>query len=385
MMTIGLRLPNRPRTMCARRFLILILVLTLIVVAGAFAIFQFGQDILVKSATPRGHFEAPPAETRPDYVDAASWIARPDLPAPGNPAFWRPADWPPPTLAPLPAAVFYVHPTTYLERDRWNALLREDGQTEARARLFVQSQASAFNGVGEIWAPRYRQAAYGAFLLDGRDAAQALDFAYGDVLAAFDRFIAEAAPGRPIILAGHSQGSLHLLRLLADRRDALKGRLVAAYVVGWPVSTTADLPATGLAACKDAASSGCVASWQSFGEPANPSLVLGAWEKSQGRSGPRRRVDMVCTDPIGGNNEGGSPPANNPGTLIPDGDLSNASLKAGQVGGRCDKGILLIGGAIPPLGPYVLPGNNYHVYDYALFWGAVRRDAARRLAAWQAR
>ena len=32
---------------------------------------------------------------------------------------------------------------------------------------------------------------------------------------------------------------------------------------------------------------------------------------------------------------------------------------------------------------YVLPGNNYHVYDYALFWGAVRRDAERRLAAWR--
>ena len=32
---------------------------------------------------------------------------------------------------------------------------------------------------------------------------------------------------------------------------------------------------------------------------------------------------------------------------------------------------------------FVLPGNNYHVYDYALFWGAIRRDAERRLAAWQ--
>jgi hypothetical protein len=30
----------------------------------------------------------------------------------------------------------------------------------------------------------------------------------------------------------------------------------------------------------------------------------------------------------------------------------------------------------------VMPGNNYHVYDYALFWGAIRRDAERRLAAW---
>jgi hypothetical protein len=32
----------------------------------------------------------------------------------------------------------------------------------------------------------------------------------------------------------------------------------------------------------------------------------------------------------------------------------------------------------------VLPGNNYHVYDYALFWDAIRADAVRREQAWQA-
>jgi len=33
----------------------------------------------------------------------------------------------------------------------------------------------------------------------------------------------------------------------------------------------------------------------------------------------------------------------------------------------------------------VLPGNNYHVYDYALFWAAIREDAQRRTANWLAR
>jgi len=31
-------------------------------------------------------------------------------------------------------------------------------------------------------------------------------------------------------------------------------------------------------------------------------------------------------------------------------------------------------------GFYVLPGNNYHVFDYALFWANLRADAAARLA-----
>ncbi len=57
----------------------------------------------------------------------------------------------------------------------------------------------------------------------------------------------------------------------------------------------------------------------------------------------------------------------------------------GQVGARCDRGLLILEGSIPLLGPYVLPGNNYHVYDYALFWDAVRADALRREQAWQAR
>ena len=37
------------------------------------------------------------------------------------------------------------------------------------------------------------------------------------------------------------------------------------------------------------------------------------------------------------------------------------------------------------MGQYVLPGNNYHVFDYSLFWANIRADAARRLAAFRAR
>ncbi len=68
---------------------------------------------------------------------------------------------------------------------------------------------------------------------------------------------------------------------------------------------------------------------------------------------------------------------------MPTGDFQSASIVPGEVGAHCDDGLLKIDGAIPSLGPYVLPGNNYHVYDYALFWGAVRRDAEQRLAAWR--
>ena len=40
---------------------------------------------------------------------------------------------------------------------------------------------------------------------------------------------------------------------------------------------------------------------------------------------------------------------------------------------------------LPDLPGYVLPGNNYHVFDYALFWSNIRADAAARLAAFTQR
>jgi len=367
--------------MCARRFLFIIFILTLLLVAAAVAMFQFGNRVLIKSAIPKGHYVAP-GEGAPDYALESSWLARPGLAA--DPSRWLPDGFTS-EVELGQAAIFYIHPTTYLERDRWNATLDGNAASAGRDRLFVRSQASAFNLAGEIWAPRYRQAAFGAFLLDSKDAQHALDLAYGDVLAAFDRFVSEAGV-RPIILAGHSQGALHLTRLLRDRiaGKPLASRVGAAYVAGWPISTTVDLPALGLPACETAQQSGCILSWMSFGEPANPDLVLESYQDSAGfAGGKRRRKDMLCTNPITGTRNGSANPDGNPGTLVPTADLLSASLVPGRVGANCDKGLLILNGAIPPLGPYVLPGNNYHVYDYALFWGAIRNDAKRRLDSWQ--
>jgi len=367
--------------MCARRFLIAVFVLTLLAVAGAVAIFQFGDRVLLRSAVPRGNFTAPAAASGPNYAQPASWIARPGLADDSS-------RWLPEGAVDSPggnAAVFYVHPTTYLERDRWNAPLEPGAATEARTRLFVQSQASALTGGGRVWAPRYRQAAYGAFLLDSEDAQAALDLAYRDVAAAFDQFLREN-PSGPIILAGHSQGALHLERLLQDKvaGKPVAKRVVAAYVVGWPVSTTADLPALGLPPCRAPGEAGCILSWMSFGDPANPDLILDQWQKSKGlNGGDRRQRDMLCVNPISGSEGGAAPAAANPGTLAPKIDLASAALLRGSVGAHCEKGLLIVDGTIPPLGSYVLPGNNYHVYDYALFWGAIRADAERRLAAWR--
>ena len=367
--------------MCARRFLAVVFILTLIVVTGAFAIFQWGGDALLKEATPKGHFQAASAGSGPNYADNSSWVARPGMA--NDPALWLPDGVSRSSSG--NAAIFFIHPTTYLESDRWNAPLQAGGDTAFRTNLFVQGEASAFNGVGQVWAPHYRQAAFGSFLLDNADAEEALDFAYQDVSAAFDQFVNEAGD-KPIILAGHSQGALHLIRLLREKvaGKPIAKRLVAAYVVGWPIDTQSDLPAIGLPACQAPTGAGCVLSWMSFREPANPSLILDQWKRTHGFTGGQRKpADILCVNPITGIENGSAPASANPGTIVPASNFVSASVAQGQVGAHCDKGLLIIDGNIPALGPYVLPGNNYHVYDYPLFWGAIRRDAERRLGAWR--
>ncbi|MEO7410407.1 MAG: DUF3089 domain-containing protein [Sphingomicrobium sp.] len=369
--------------MLARRFLGCVFLLIILAVIAAFLFYQFGASLLVKQATPQGHFQAPPpTDTGPDYASNANWLAKPGIS--NDPALWRPTGFTEPDPITIGAATFYIHPTTYLERDRWNAPLLPDASSEARTQLFVRSQASAFNLDTQVWAPRYRQAAFGAFLLKSADASNALDLAYRDVLKAFDVFLAAQPADKPLILAGHSQGALHLSRLLADRRDVLKNRLVAAYVVGWPLSATADLPLMNRSACAAPGETGCILSWQSFAEPANPALVMDSWVGTKASNGiVRQRRDMVCVNPLTGTAGGAAPPSANLGTLLPSADFATATVAPGQVGARCEDGLLLVDGALPTVGGFVLPGNNYHPFDYALFWGSIRADVERRLAAFR--
>jgi hypothetical protein len=93
---------------------------------------------------------------------------------------------------------------------------------------------------------------------------------------------------------------------------------------------------------------------------------------------------MLCVNPLTGTQGADAPASASLGTLVPNADLNAGTLTKPGVPARCDvRGFLLVGGAPPALGPYVLPGNNYHVYDYALFWANVRADAEARLAGWE--
>lgn len=377
-----------------RKFLYGIVIALLLVLAVLFALRLYGEDLTRMALVPSVEFTGQEALDANAYADPGMWFSRPGMGAPVDPARWQPAyreglPQPPPAAQaapPAPFAVFFVHPTSYYESARWNAPL-DDAQSQDFARIFVRGLGSAFNQASEIWAPRYRQATFGAFLTDSPDSRAAIDAAYQDVAQAFDLFVASVDPQTPIVLAGHSQGAVHVLRLLREKvaGTPLLGRVAAVYPVGWPISVTHDLPALPLPACAAPGQPACLSSWVSFANDPDPAMMLEIYGASPGFDGqPRGNSPILCVNPLTGSANAAAGMAANLGTLVPSGDLTTGDLVAGAVPAACNgQGLLMIGDP-PEMGAHVLPGNNYHIYDIPLFWANLRADVVARVAAWQA-
>jgi hypothetical protein len=198
-------------------------------------------------SSPDQPFSAATAPPAPDYALPGAWAAWPGRPSKADAVPAGASAAIDPTKA--GADVFFIHPTTYLANQKWNAAYDEPGRASQGVDTGVlANQASVFNACCRIYAPRYRQATFIAFIKDTPDGEAAIDLGYQDVLRAFDYYIAHENHGRPFIIASHSQGSLHALRLLQERvvGTPLAKRLVAAYVVGG--FTPTDIEAAGLGA-----------------------------------------------------------------------------------------------------------------------------------------
>ncbi|MGL6043157.1 MAG: DUF3089 domain-containing protein, partial [Sandaracinobacteroides sp.] len=161
---------------------------------------------------------------------------------------------------------------------------------------------------------------------------------------------------------------------------SLSKRVVAAYVVGWPVALPQDLQRTRMPACIAPEQSGCIASWQSYAADGELVTALKGFEVIEDISGtPLGTRPMLCLNPLSGSAAAAGPERNS-------GMLAGEALVARQVGARCDpRGLLLIEPVPDDIGPFVLPGGNFHAYDYALFWANIRSDIEARLSDFGAR
>lgn len=141
-------------------------------------------------------------------------------------------------VAPNPDAevdCFYVYPTVNYDPEPGNTeILFPHPEAEV---AILSWQAAQYRGVCRLFAPLYHQMSlitYTAFF-NVVETTEYFEWAYSDVVEAFEYYMRNLNEGRDFVLIGHSQGSLMLINLLEDRFDddeALRGQLVSAVLMG---------------------------------------------------------------------------------------------------------------------------------------------------------
>ncbi|MFZ2870102.1 DUF3089 domain-containing protein [Zavarzinia sp.] len=367
---------------------VILIVFAVLILLG-FAAYRYRFDLLAFMVTPSGGFDAARVPPAPDYRRAETWLALPDHQDAADevPAGAIPGD----NQGRAPADIFYIHPTTYVDPAGWNAAWSDPAAAELAGQL---TQASVFNGCCRVFAPHYRQATLAAFADESRvEGRAALKVAYGDVEAAFRQYLAAYGGDRPFILAGHSQGSLLLQRLLATviaPDPALRARLVAAYAVGYPLPLDQfDGPLAPLRPCASSGMTGCVLTWISFVRAGDPDFYRRRAEiwnpASISGFSPVAGRPILCVNPISFRMDDVLIPreANRGGTVHSMISGGPEPLTRGLVDAQCVDGILRISEPEPfVFRAILLPGQDYHVYDYALFWQDMRLDAIARVNAY---
>jgi hypothetical protein len=362
----------------------------LVVVAGAAAFLyrdQIGMMMAFGRLKPTMTFAEATPPAAPDYTQPQGWAALPDR---EDAADVVPSSDVQDVQSTAAVDVFFVHPTTFFGTAGWNQAL-DDASTNQLTDMFVlRGQASAFNSCCRIYAPRYRQATIFSFMDSSGSGSEALQLAYGDVERAFDYYIEHYNQGRPFILAGHSQGSVHVRTLLEKRitRTPLRNLLVAAYPIGFSIDRELMARAVpDVSVCEAPEQIGCVVSWNSVGPNATP------W------GDPRQNI---CVNPVTWRTDGAAAEASlnlggvaYPGTF--EGTLADVKgvpqefvdakpvLEPGLADAQCVDGMLRIQEihsqhyAARPMGR-----DNYHVYDYNLFHMNLRKNVELRVATYLA-
>ncbi|TGK05435.1 DUF3089 domain-containing protein [Leptospira langatensis] len=324
----------------------------------AFLCVQFGCLFLLR---PRKDFQESKSLMPPDYTNLDFWAAHPDKK--------DPADEVPPSSSykdrqkEAQADTFFIHPTTLLARPKyWNGDLNDASLNERTNQGTIRTQASAFNDCCRVYAPRYRQAALIVFMENTPEGQQALDLAYEDVKAAFLYYMRTWNRGRPFIIASHSQGTRHSVRLIKEviASSEYKKNLIAAYSIGFPYKPEE----IGLPVCKSEKETGCAINWNSY-----------EWGNSPKRLSERYDPSTVCVNPLTWKkDEEYAPKSMNLGSITHKFD----KVILGAADAKCDKGALWVHKPEMRGFPSLGKDDSLHLVDFHMFYGNIRKNARDR-------
>ena len=291
-----------------------------------------------------------------DYSDAENWMFYENK---NDPKEILPKNYKNENDSLYDVSVFYVHPTTLYDGTSWNADT-SFFKNNKLLRLCLENQASVFAGITKLYAPHYREMHIYSYT-DTVNGYKAFDVAYQDVLQAFKRFINEN-PSNPIIIAAHSQGTNHAVRLINDYislDSVLKKRLVLSYLIGMNVGKN-ELQ---IDVCNSAYETDCFLSWRSFNESYYPKT----W---------RYGSNISSVNPISFSTDSiWSTKVQHMGILMPNQKIRfkktiSASNHLGMLWVKFPNNIIF----------NRFKSNNYHRADYNLYWMNMRENLKQRLS-----
>ncbi len=310
------------------------------------------------------HFDSSKIPTEPDYKALKNWAALPQIKdfSDSIPKHFRAKS----RGFEGKVDVFFIHPTTFTHKPKnsyqWNADVEDIELNLKTDKTTILNQASAFNGSCNVYAPRYRQAHYYSFLTDNpNDKEAALGVAYSDVRKAFLYYLEHWNQGKPIIIASHSQGTVHAKKLLKEFFDGqpLQKKLIQAYLIG-----IATLPDTFeyIKPSESASDLGKFVSWNTYAKNYYPEY----YAKGLNRA--------VCTNPLTWKiSDGFAPKEANKGGIS-----YGFKFVKNFADAENHQGLLWINK------PYVagrvfLKNKIWHFADINLFWMNIRENVALRI------
>ena len=246
-----------------------------------------------------------------DYSNAANWLCLPGredgcsraLPTTTlDPNGYGPVGQASPAANPA-VDCFYVYPTVSRDPE-----MNSDMNAGPEEQNVIAIQFARFASVCRTYAPLYRSGTLAMIprAIQGQDVTPVFNLAYGDVLAAWRHYLAHNNQGRPFVLIGHSQGTIHLSRLLAEEIEGKEaaGRMLSAMLIGYNVEVPEGHPVGGTfrstPLCTRAGQTGCIVTYVSF-RASNPPPAGSLF----GRTAQSGRT-IGCTNPA--NLAGGAAP-----------------------------------------------------------------------------
>ena len=298
----------------------------------------------------------------PNFSELQSWAAHPELK--NSPLNKYKSDNP-------KVDVFYIYPTIITETSNtdWNADIYDDKLRKNIIDIAIKYQASAWADHSRVYSPFYRQVHYRAFFepFIENGGRSAYEIAYKDVKDAFEYYLKNYNNGRPIVIAGHSQGSGHGARILKEYFDGkeLQKQLVAAYLIG---TNLKEKEFNNINPMYNASETGGFVNWNSYKKNKKPRLNKDPAYKSW-------KNNNVVVNPITWNKQKYSKIENHKGILYYNEKIYPKTIKV-----ELTKGMLWVSP------PKKLPNRiflrfirNLHFGDINLFWEDIRQNSILRI------